>query len=97
MIDTESERLLLLTDAAKVIPGRPSVPTLWRWRMRGVRGVRLETCVVGGRRYTSREALSRFIVGTTAAADGIAASTQTSRQRMSAIEAAERELGKAGI
>jgi hypothetical protein len=38
-----------------------SVSTVWRWKMRGLKGTRLETFTVGGRRYTSREAFSRII------------------------------------
>ena len=54
--------LLSLTDAAHETPGRPTVRTVWRWSSRGVRGVRLQTLKVGGRTYTSREALQRFLV-----------------------------------
>ena len=39
-----------------------SVSTVWRWTMRGLKGIRLETFTVGGRRYTSREAFDRFIL-----------------------------------
>lgn len=31
----------------------PDVTTVWRWRSRGVRGIRLDTVCIGGRRYTS--------------------------------------------
>ena len=70
MIDHEREELLTLTAATKLLPGRPNVATLWRWRTAGVRGVKLETILCGGRRMTSREALTRFFAATTAAADG---------------------------
>jgi len=55
------EELLTLTDAAHETPGRPTVRTLWRWSSKGVRGVRLQTLKVGGRTFTSREALNRFL------------------------------------
>jgi hypothetical protein len=61
MLDIQNERLCLLCEAAKEVPGRPHVSTLIRWWQRGVRGVKLETVVVGGRRYTSVEAINRFI------------------------------------
>lgn len=96
-IDTETEILLTLTEAAKTLPGRPSVTTLWRWRTRGVRGVRLDTCAVGGRRYTSREAIQRFIAATTAAADGEPAPLRTPHERQRAIDRAERELDALGV
>jgi hypothetical protein len=35
--------------------------------MKGVRGVRLETVMMGGRRYTSAEAVERFFARLTAA------------------------------
>ena len=38
-----------------------SLATLHRWRLHGVRGTKLETCLIGGMRYTSREAIARFI------------------------------------
>jgi len=60
VIDIEHEALLTLSQAAKHYPSRPHVSTLHRWRRHGVRGVRLETCLLGGKRFTSIEALSRF-------------------------------------
>lgn len=49
--------------------------TVHRWRLRGARGIRLETILAGGARMTSAQALSRFFNATTAAADGQADST----------------------
>jgi len=86
------DELLSLPAAAKLLPGRPHAATLYRWTRRGVRGVRLETVLIAGRRYTSREALDRFIA-TTSAADGEPAPTRTTRQRDRASRAAERDLG----
>ncbi len=42
------------------IASHPSPATLYRWALKGVRGVRLETVMMGGRRYTSDEAVDRF-------------------------------------
>ncbi len=96
MIDIQSEVLVRVhTDASKIFPGRPNVSTIWRWFRRGVKRVRLETVVIGGRRYTSREAIQRFVERTTAAVDGIKIATPTSRRR--ALEKADRELDAAGI
>ncbi|MBL9165831.1 MAG: DUF1580 domain-containing protein [Planctomycetaceae bacterium] len=69
MIDVGEERLLPLQAAANALPGCPHISTLHRWRMRGVRGVLLETCLIGGKRYTSREALLRFVEATTFASN----------------------------
>src|ERR1700743_706630 len=98
MIDPENETLLSLTDAAKSLPGRPNITTLWRWRNHGVRGVKLETVLSGGRRYTSVEALRRFQDRVTAAADGTPANkVETPRQRSKAIERAERRAKELGV
>ena len=67
MIDMSAEELLSFAEAARALPGHPHMSTLYRWRMKGVRGVRLESVLVGGRRFTSREALERFAARTTAA------------------------------
>jgi hypothetical protein len=96
MIDIESESLVRCpNEAAMLFPGRPNASTIWRWYKCGVRGVRLETLVVGGRRFTSREAIQRFIERTTAAVDGPRICTPAIRRR--AIERANRELDLAGI
>lgn len=50
-----------LAEAARRLPNRPHVSTLWRWYLRGVRGVRLKTVVVGGRRYTTAAYLEDFV------------------------------------
>ena len=96
-IDIRNEELVAVSKAPALIPGRPGRATVWRWVLTGVRGQRLETLLVGGRRYTSREAIERFIAATTAASNGEPAPTRTSRQRERAIEQAERELAAAGI
>jgi Protein of unknown function (DUF1580) len=66
MIDPLTDTTLSLAQAARRLPrlraGRPVHPaTLWRWSTKGVRGVKLETAMVGGVRVTSEAALSRFI------------------------------------
>ena len=66
MIDIESEELGSLNKAAKWFPTRPHCSTVWRWGTRGVRGVHLDTVTIGGRRYTSREAVQRFLEATQA-------------------------------
>jgi hypothetical protein len=56
-----AESLLSLSEAGRTLPQRPSPVTMWRWSRRGIRGIRLESILIGGRRFTSREALGRFI------------------------------------
>lgn len=93
-IEISCETLLSLADAAKALPNRPHTSTLHRWRMAGVRGVKLETCLIGGRRFTSLEALERFAAATTAAANGEPQPVRTSRQRELAMDRAEQELAR---
>lgn len=89
------ETRLTLTELARRENVAP--PTTWRWDKRGVRGVKLETFVIGGRRFTTEEAFARFVERTTAAADGHTPQARTNRQREAAIAQAERELSEAGI
>jgi hypothetical protein len=96
MIDLATETLLSLTDVAKSLPGRPHVSTLHRWRMRGIRGIKLETTKLGGKRLTSREALQRFADRTTAAASGEPTPVRTPAQRAREIAQAERECERMG-
>ena len=65
MIDSTTETLISLSDAAKAVPRRrrgrkTHLSTLYRWATAGVRGVVLETLQCGGSRVTSREAMQRF-------------------------------------
>lgn len=55
----DDETLIPLSDAP--VPGSPNPAKLARWARFGVRGTKLETVVVGGRRYTSPAAVRRFI------------------------------------
>lgn len=97
MIDTEHENILSFTAAAKLLPSRPNVATLWRWRTAGIHGIKLETFLCGGRRMTSREALSRFFAATTAAADGEPIRSETPRHRERAIDRAEKRAQELGV
>jgi hypothetical protein len=99
MVALLSESLLTLTEASKRLPTRPHAATIWRWYTHGLRGRRLETAIVGGRRVTSVEALERFVAALTTERDGLPVSppTATRRQRRAAIDAANRTLDAAGI
>lgn len=102
-IDIENERVIPIREAPKHIPGRPNVSTAYRWMTDGVKvsgtneRVRLETVKVGGQRFTSIEAIQRFIARTTRNSPGAPAPRPTSRQREAAIRKAERELRAAGV
>lgn len=73
-----------------------NVATTWRWANRGVRGVRLETFALGGKRFTTREALERFVAASSSAA-GISLPAPCSNRFERDAEAAERELAAMGL
>ena len=58
MIEIRTEQVIPLGHAPKHLPGRPHIATLYRWANRRHRP--LETVAIGGRIYTSVEALERF-------------------------------------
>lgn len=101
MINIRDEEMLTLSGAAKRLPhGRASKPvhvaTIHRWASpRGLKGIRLETVKVGGIRYTSAEALERFIVR--CSADDASQQPQLTRQRQKSIDKAAATLAAAGI
>ena len=62
MIDPATETVIPFQAAPRHIPGRPAICTLHRWRAKGVRGRKLETFLRGGRRFTTIEAIARFLL-----------------------------------
>lgn len=56
-----SQQTLSLRQASNILPGNPSRSTLSRWAHHGVHGVKLDTILVGGRRFTTSEAIEHFI------------------------------------
>ena len=95
MIPHETEDLIPFELAGNSIPGRPARCTLFRWTFKGVRGTRLETLLIGNKRFTSREAIARFIASQNA--DQTPAPSITPHQRQRQSEAARKELEKLGI
>ena len=93
--EISNEQARTFNEAARFLPGnhRPAYSTWWRWWRKGIRGVRLQTILIGGRRYTTQKFVEDFIAEVTARANGEQFSTRTPRRRAKNIEAAERELG----
>ena len=58
------EGVMLIVRAAQAEGVRVSSKTALRWCIAGVRGVRLESVKVAGRRVTSRAAFRRFVAAT---------------------------------
>ena len=102
-IDYETENIITLGEACRAFPPNGvSDATMARWIQRGVKVkslgtfVKLETLVIGGRRTTSREAITRFIAAQNAA-DTHATPAITPAQRRRQSEAARTELERMGV
>jgi hypothetical protein len=95
MIDIEIEEMHLLARASTAVPGKPHVTTLYRWALHGVRGVRLETVIVGGRRFTSREAIGRFLA--TLNGGGALKKVVSSKRRKAELGHVESSRGAEGM
>ena len=103
-IDIKEETLIHFPDARSEFHNgrRHSMASLHRWRLHGVRGIKLETIRIGGLRYTSREAIVRFIDAQNAVPESREAAPEspvivTATQRNTMAEAAQVELQRAGI
>lgn len=70
-----------------------ALSTCWRWCIRGIRGIRLESFNVGAKKFTTREAFVRWVALTNGES---AVAGTTPRQRERDIKQAESELAKAG-
>ena len=53
--------LIAIRDLPGLLPGRPSLPTIYRWISRGIDGIRLASVRVGGRRFVNKAALVAFV------------------------------------
>lgn len=60
------EELIPLKEASRLLPTRNGkrthYSTLFRWATKGTKGRKLDSVMIGGVRYTSKEALGRFSV-----------------------------------
>ena len=95
MIDICTEHLLSFDEAAKCLPLRYGIKschrnTVERWAREGLRGVRLESLLAGGRRYTSLESLQRFFDELTRVADEVV-KQELSQFRATQIKVAEED------
>ncbi len=106
------ERLITLTEAAKLLPKvngkKPAICTLWRWCRKGLRGQFLEYVRVGRKICTTREALLRFFTELAEIDERIEPDRYskptfvkgtpiTSRQRQRSLAEADAILEEAGI
>ena len=86
MVDIANEQVLTLAEAAARCPGRPNLSTVWRWCLRGARGVKLESFMRGGRRFTTAQSLDRFIEACNATPCLPTVMTATRRREIAAAE-----------
>lgn len=96
------EELQPLSNLAREVVNREgskgvNVATLWRWTMRGCKGIKLESLMCGGVRMSSKPALSRFFAKLTALANGETAPIVSTKGRERAIREANEALDRAGI
>lgn len=65
MIDLQNESAITLAEVAEHVPRRNGrrihYSTVYRWVTKGAKGRRLESILVGGVRYTTVEAVGRFL------------------------------------
>jgi hypothetical protein len=99
MIDFERESIVLPKDVCRMFPGRTgkglALSTIWRWMLKGQRGQRLESLVVGGQRYTSKEAVRRFVAALNGGRNGHRSQQRTDRTHE--LKRVERELEAEGL
>ena len=95
-IDIQSETVVGLGEGCRAFPPHGIADaTMARYIQKGIKGVKLETFKSGGRRYTSKEAICRFIAAQNPDEQTVAAITGSQRRRQS--EAARQALQEAGI
>lgn len=93
MIDLKREQPIPMNEACNHIPGRPSRATVWRWALRGVRKNLLDTVLIGARRYTTAEAIERFL----AASNPAIANAKVCESRQQRAVTAIKKLASRGI
>jgi len=100
MIEIEKENLVLLSEVPKILPKRKGkavhLSACYRWMRSGLSGVRLETILVGGQRFTSTQALNRFWARVTAVRDGIPVDKAIIQTAKPSSKQAEKELEACG-
>lgn len=90
MIDFTIEVPIPIKSAPSYFPVRKAQSTTWRYVLKGVRGRKLESAMIGGRRYTTREAIARFLASNEGELPTITVSrSQRRRQSEAAVKALE--------
>jgi Protein of unknown function (DUF1580) len=85
-VQNVADDLISLTAASRLLPSHPNPATLWRWRTKGIRGIRLQTVLVGGRRFVTRKAIEEFIQRLTEAAEQRATDIRQERSQATIVD-----------
>ena len=104
-IDPLSEKPIPIKVFCKDVPGRDGKSIHWmtlgRWCRQGIRGVVLESLLVGNQLCTTHAAFARFVEAVTRAANGErpiqAIGSRTRREKNRAVRDALAELAAAGF
>ena len=73
---------------------RPSPATIWRWRLKGVNGVKLECVLVGGIWYSTAAAFAEFVSAQTRNSQPAPLESDAPTER---TESKKRKLAAAGL
>jgi len=81
---------LTLNQAADLFPRRPHIATMHRWCLRGCRGVKLRSWMLGGVRHVTPEAVEEFLLalnreGTSESPDESARRSREAGQALQAL------------
>lgn len=90
IINIETDQLIPIVQVPRHVPGNPPhVNSVWRWVNKGVRGRKLAVVHIGGRVYTSKEALREFFqpAASTAPVESDADRTRRAKEAGAALEA----------
>lgn len=95
LIDLGHDELLPVSEICQRRTGKRASPQkVWRWRLKGCRGVKLEAVLLSGTWHTTSKAFAAFIHGQTQAANKACAVETESCERDAATE---RRLQDAGL
>lgn len=97
MFDYQSEKIIPVVKVPDLLPSRPHISTVWRWINCGIGGKKLETFRIGGKRYTSSEAIHRFVKALTLAGDDKTSVSSIQSLHLKAKQRAEQELDDEGL
>jgi len=98
-ITSSEERLHPVAKAFEIITGRrPAPATCFRWRTRGLKGIRLETALYLGQQMIPLRAAREFLDATSGASEHTETpQSRTPRAKEAAIAKAERMLKELGV